>query len=118
MSAQRRTVTRRENSSASARSGAATVSRAAPAVTAAPTERPARANDRAKQTPPKSSFDARLDGVKRVYRDTSAEMKKINWPDRETTKNLTLVVIGISTALGLLLGGVDLLLRTLFEALP
>ncbi len=118
MSAQRRTVTRRQSSSASGRSGAATVSRSAPAAPPAAADRSARASERAKQTPPRSSFEARFDGVKRVYRDTSAEMKKINWPDRETTKNLTLVVVGISTALGLLLGGVDLLLRTLFEALP
>ena len=27
-------------------------------------------------------------------------MKKINWPDQETTRNLTIVVIGISVATG------------------
>ncbi|MBA3643527.1 MAG: preprotein translocase subunit SecE [Chloroflexia bacterium] len=45
-------------------------------------------------------------------------MKKINWPDRETTKNLTIVVIGISVVLGILLGGVDFLLQAVFEAVP
>ena len=39
-----------------------------------------------------------------------SEMKKINWPDQETTRNLTIVVIGISVALGILLGGIDYLL--------
>lgn len=118
MSAQRRTVTRRETNPAASRSGANTAARSVTTAPATATDRPVRTADKAKQTPPRSSFEARFDGVKRVYRDTSAEMKKINWPDRETTKNLTLVVVGISTALGLLLGGVDLLLRTLFEALP
>ncbi|MDI3340220.1 MAG: preprotein translocase subunit SecE, partial [Sphaerobacter sp.] len=50
---------------------------------------------------------ARLAGVQRGARDTVAEMRKITWPDRETTRNLTLVVIAISVVLGLLLGGVD-----------
>jgi preprotein translocase subunit SecE len=62
-------------------------------------------------------FAGRLDGLRRLYRDTLAEMKKINWPDRETTKNLTIVVIGISAALGILLGGIDFLLQSVFEAL-
>ncbi|ACZ39043.1 preprotein translocase subunit SecE [Sphaerobacter thermophilus] len=50
---------------------------------------------------------ARVAALQRVARDTVAEMKKITWPDRETTRNLTLVVIAISVVLGLLLGGVD-----------
>ena len=54
----------------------------------------------------------------RLYRDTLGEMKKINWPDRETTKNLTIVVIGISAVLGVLLGGIDFMLQALFEVLP
>ena len=117
MSAQRRTATRRETAATgSPPRGTVTAARTGPA--SAPTERPARSAERGKAAPARAGFDARLDGVKRVYRDTAAEMKKINWPDRETTKNLTLVVIGISLTLGLLLGGIDLVLRTLFEALP
>jgi len=41
-------------------------------------------------------------------------LKKVTWPDREATKNLTLVVIGISAALGVLLGGLDWILQQLF----
>jgi preprotein translocase subunit SecE len=61
-----------------------------------------------------SALALRLEGLKRGYRDTVAELKKVNWPDRETTKNLTIVVIGISIVLGLLLGGIDFLLQALF----
>ena len=43
-----------------------------------------------------------------------AELKKVTWPDRETTKNLTLVVIGISAALGALLGGLDWVMQRFF----
>ena len=44
-----------------------------------------------------------------------AELKKVTWPDKETTKNLTLVVIGISALLGVLLGGIDWVLLQLFR---
>lgn len=67
---------------------------------------------------PRSGLAGRMDGLKRSYRDTVAEIKKVNWPDQETTKNLTIVVIGISIVLGLLLGGVDFLLQTLFSVVP
>lgn len=60
----------------------------------------------------------RFDGVQRWYQDTMSEARKIVWPDRETTKNLTIVVIGISIVLGILLGGIDFVLQRLFESLP
>jgi preprotein translocase subunit SecE len=63
-------------------------------------------------------FGGRFDDLKKSYQDTVAELKKVNWPDRETTKNLTLVVIAVSIVLGLLLGGVDYVLQSLFAALP
>ena len=48
-------------------------------------------------------------------RDTRAELKKVTWPSRQETINLTLVVIGISVALGVVLGGVDLVLSEVFR---
>jgi preprotein translocase subunit SecE len=60
----------------------------------------------------------RFDGIQRWYLDTMSEARKIVWPDRETTKNLTIVVIGISVVLGILLGGIDFVLQRIFEALP
>jgi len=60
----------------------------------------------------------RFEGVRRFSRDTMAEIKKVNWPDRETTRNLTLVVIAVSAVLGIMLGGIDFVLFQLFEALP
>ncbi len=60
----------------------------------------------------------RFDGVGRFSRETWSEIKKVNWPDRETTRNLTLVVIAVSAILGVMLGGIDFVLFQLFEALP
>ena len=60
----------------------------------------------------------RTSGVRKYVREIMAEIKKVNWPDRETTRNLTLVVVAVSVALGLLLGGLDYVLFQIFEALP
>ena len=60
----------------------------------------------------------RTSGVRKFVRETMAEIKKVNWPDRDTTRNLTLVVVAVSVALGLLLGGLDYVLYQIFEALP
>ena len=65
-----------------------------------------------------TSFDDELDHIQRLVRDTVAETKKITWPDRETTRNLTILVIAISAALGLLLGGIDAIFVRLWEVIP
>jgi preprotein translocase subunit SecE len=58
----------------------------------------------------------RTEGLRRFIRETKAEIDKVNWPDRETTMNLTLLVIALSVVLGILLGGIDFVLYQLFEA--
>lgn len=58
---------------------------------------------------------SRLDGVRRLVRETVAELRKVQWPDRITTRNLTLVVIAMSAALALLLGALDAVLTRLIE---
>ncbi len=62
---------------------------------------------RAVSAPPRSGTASRLDGIQRTFRETVAELKKVQWPDRMTTRNLTLVVIGMSTALAVILGLLD-----------
>jgi preprotein translocase subunit SecE len=64
------------------------------------------------------AFAQRTERLRDSYRDTVAELRKVNWPDRETTRNLTVVVIAVSIVLGILLGGIDFVLQALFEALP
>jgi preprotein translocase subunit SecE len=58
---------------------------------------------------------ARFGAIRRLARDTYQETKKIVWPDRETTRNLTVVVIGLSVFLGAILGGVDALFVRLWQ---
>jgi preprotein translocase subunit SecE len=63
----------------------------------------------------RSGAISRLDQIKKQWLDTLAELKKVTWPDKETTKNLTLVVIALSAVLGLLLGGIDWVMQELFS---
>ncbi len=60
----------------------------------------------------------RFEGLQKYIREAMSEIRKVIWPDRETTRNLTLVVIAVSIVLGILLGGIDYVLFQLFEALP
>lgn len=63
-----------------------------------------------------SKFRTTWDRLSRAFYNTISEIKKITWPDSETTRNLTILVIAMSTVLGLLLGGIDFLLLKLFES--
>jgi len=49
--------------------------------------------------------------------ETVSELRKVAWPDSETTRNLTIVVIGISVAVGFLLGLADSILTALYKLL-
>lgn len=60
----------------------------------------------------------RFEGLRRFIRETMSEIRKVIWPDRETARNLTLLVIAVSLVLGILLGGIDYVLFQLFEAMP
>jgi preprotein translocase subunit SecE len=60
---------------------------------------------------------SRFASLKQLVRDTKNEIKKVTWPDRETTRNLTIVVIALATVLGALLGGIDALFVRLWETL-
>lgn len=64
---------------------------------------------------PGSGLQARAETLRRGFRETVAELRKVQWPDRLTTRNLTLVVIGMSVTLSAVLGLFDALLTRVFE---
>ena len=130
MSAQRRPATKRAaTATAGTGTGTGTASRrgngplARPSAPGAGTgnertspERPGKATSaRPAQGEAKRDVGQRTERVRRLYRETVAEIKRVNWPDQETTRNLTIVVIGISVVLGILLGGIDFVLLRLLE---
>jgi len=50
-------------------------------------------------------------------RDVRSELRKVAWPTSRETVNLTMVVIALSVAMGLFLGGTDFLFQELFRRL-
>ncbi len=48
-------------------------------------------------------------------KEARIELKKVNWPTRKQTVNYTLIVIGISIAVALFLGGLDYLFENLLK---
>ncbi len=52
---------------------------------------------------------------RRWFGDIVAELKKVTWPSRREVVNLTTVVVVISLALGLVMGGADLFFGWLVE---
>ena len=66
------------------------------------TARAAKVTKVVKAARPRRLFDTQF------LRDIYAELKKVVWPTREETTNLTVVVIVVSVAVGLLLGLIDL----------
>jgi preprotein translocase subunit SecE len=102
---------------------AVATSEAPVAKSTATTRAEAKARAASSQEVPKSFMQRvvntdRFEGLRRFIRDTMAEIRKVIWPDRETTRNLTLLVIAVSLVLGILLGGIDFVLFELFEAMP
>jgi preprotein translocase subunit SecE len=51
----------------------------------------------------------------RWVEDIISELRKVTWPTRQDTVNLTMVVIVVSVAVGLALGGIDILFNWLIE---
>lgn len=45
------------------------------------------------------------------------ELKKVVWPDKKTTIDHTVMVVGISLAMAVFLGGLDFLFTYLFNTL-
>jgi|FLYN01.1.fsa_nt_gi preprotein translocase subunit SecE len=59
--------------------------------------------------------NTRMGRLRGTIQDIMAELRKVTWPTREETRKLTIVVIGISVALGAFLGGLDMILSYLYR---
>jgi preprotein translocase subunit SecE len=116
MSAQRRTATKREATATATPKRAGSQNAKPQQASTKPASKPSGGKAKAaeaKQHPIKR----RVESLERWYRETRAEMSKITWPDQETTRNLTIVVIGVSIVLGLFLGALDFILVRILEAI-
>ena len=67
------------------------------------------------RTPVADASAGRGSKLRGNIRDIMAELRKVTWPTREETRNLTIVVIGISATVGLALAALDYILSSLYN---
>jgi preprotein translocase subunit SecE len=53
-------------------------------------------------------------GIRRFYRETVGELRKVTWPTRQEAINLTIIVIIVTFGMSTFLGIVDFLFTRLF----
>ena len=58
-----------------------------------------------------------LQPIVRYVRDTRAEISKVAWPSIEATRNLSLIVIGVTVTMSVALGLADFIFSKLIENL-
>jgi preprotein translocase subunit SecE len=56
-------------------------------------------------------------GLIGFVKDVRSELRKVAWPTQRETVNLTVVVLALSVAMGLFLGGTDFLFQEMFKEL-
>lgn len=52
-----------------------------------------------------------MNKIVEFLKDVKIELSKVSWPTRDQTIQYTLVVVGLSVAIALFLGGVDFVLQ-------
>jgi preprotein translocase subunit SecE len=72
---------------------------------------------RASQPAPqrRPAVPARHNPIAQFVRESRIELRKVVWPTRQEATRLTLVVIGVSAGVGLVLGGFDYGIAQLFS---
>jgi len=51
----------------------------------------------------------------KYFRQVREELAKVTWPSRQSTITMTAMVIGVSAAVGIYVGGLDSLFTTLLD---
>lgn len=59
----------------------------------------------------------RLDRSREFLREIRTELRKVIWPTKKEAINLTMIVIGVSAAVGVFLGLVDFAFGEMFQLL-
>ncbi len=55
--------------------------------------------------------------LKKYISEVTTELKKVSWPSREDTIQMTILVVGVSTIVALYLGGLDYLFTRLMSVI-
>jgi preprotein translocase subunit SecE len=62
-------------------------------------------------------FDRLVQPIARYLRDTRAELRKVTWPSREEAWHLTLIVLGATVGMSLVLGASDFIFARIMQGI-
>ncbi len=62
-------------------------------------------------------FDRMLQPIAHYLRDTRAELRKVTWPSREEAWHLTLIVLGATVGMSIILGTSDFVFSKVMEGI-
>jgi preprotein translocase subunit SecE len=68
----------------------------------------------AKKKSKKKTAIKQQSGIRRFYRESIGELRKVTWPTRQEAQNLTIIVILVTFGMSAFLGVVDYLFTRLF----
>ena len=57
----------------------------------------------------------KTNAISQYFQDTRAELRKVVWPTRDEATNLTVVVLAVTVAMTIILGGIDWIFSKLLE---
>ena len=72
------------------------------------------AKKKATTTAKKGDRAGRLSGVVRYFKEMRAELKRVIWPSRRTTVNLTMIVLAVTVVMSITMGFLDWVFAKLF----
>lgn len=58
-----------------------------------------------------------LTKIKQYFSEVNTELKQTSWPSKDSTRNMTMLVVAVATLIALYLGGIDFLLQKAMEVL-
>jgi preprotein translocase subunit SecE len=56
-----------------------------------------------------------IQGLTNYFQETQAELRKVVWPSREEAVNLTVLVLAVTLAMTIILGGIDWVFSTILQ---
>ncbi len=70
-----------------------------------------------RRQPKKQAASKQPRGLRRFYRDTMGELRKVSWPTRREAISLTYIVVIVMAVMAIFLGGLDFLFFRFFALL-
>ena len=62
-------------------------------------------------------FQRKIGDIRRTFRETVGELRKVSWPTRQETLHLTWIVIAVIGIVGAVLGALDIIFSQFFALL-